>query len=222
MRHPACSRPFRIFRWFLHPSDSTMGNSKDRRKLRRLIQQLGLSMPPTVPAAPQKPVSIPFWRKIPAWGYAAAVLFSIAITLMEGYPWLSIQENAFLDPTDPFSQMFSITNQGYVPLTDVDVDCFPNFQSTAITMGGSLVSFRNVAGYLEHGGTVTIPCFRIPDIFRTTAPAAERTKRPGATLGVVVSYALYHINLKFLRRSQEFHFRSVVGKDGSQHWIFLR
>jgi hypothetical protein len=163
-------------------------------------------------------VAISFWKRIPAWGYVSVVFLSIAITLAEGYPWLSIQENTYLDPGDSFSQMFSVTNQGYVPLTDVDVSCFPNFETDNHgIVRRNAFNFSEVAHYLGHAGTVTIPCFTIPKKLELGGK-----KLPGATLEVTVTYALYHVNLKRLRRSQHFAFSSVAAKDGSQHWVFLR
>jgi hypothetical protein len=33
-------------------------------------------------------------------------------------------------------------------------------------------------------------------------------------------YTLWHFNLRFLRRSQTFQFKSVVANDGSVHWTY--
>jgi hypothetical protein len=138
---------------------------------------------------------------------------------MQGYPWLSIQEQYLLDPTDPFSQMFAISNNGYIPLTNMDVQCAPHFvTSTYYIFDGFAVEYKDFCNYLGHAGTVTLPCFRIPQML---VFPSNINKRPGATLEVVVKYSLYHLNLKFLRRSQTFHFKSVAAKDKSQHWEFL-
>jgi hypothetical protein len=189
-----------------------MGNSKDRRKLRRLIQQLGLSMPPKTPAAPKKSVSSPFWKRIPAWVYATAALFSIVITLAEGYPWLSIQRGGMLDSRNPFSEMFEISNGGYVPLTNLNAYCVPNFVAPHIHMENNTAEIDNFATYLAHNRTVTLPCFQLIRV--TQVPS-------GARLDIAISYAFYHLNLRWLRRSQVFHFQSIRGEDGSQHWQFL-
>jgi len=121
-----------------------------------------------------------------------------------------------LDPSDPYSEMFQISNTGYIPVTDLDCKCAftatflpngPRFNETAAI-------FTNFADYLDHGGYITAPCFR-------TIQLANMRPKEGAALEVTVSYALYHINLRWLRRSQTFRFKSVTGADRSQHWQFL-
>jgi len=173
-------------------------------------------MPPKGKAQPPALAKDPFWKRSHKTLYGSIVVATLSITLLEGYPWLSIQENAFLDPLDPYSQMFSITNQGYIPLTDVDVNCLPSYTTSAnVEFRNIAFPFHGVADYLGHAGTVTIPCFQIADVVKIVG-----NKLPNATLEIVVTYALYHANVKPLRRSQRFHFRSVIARDQSQHWEF--
>jgi hypothetical protein len=169
-------------------------------------------MPPQTPVAPQKPVSIPFRKKIPAWGYAVAALFSIIITLAEGYPWLSVQRGGMLDAGNPYSEMFEVSNGGYVPLTNLDVVCIPSFETPRAEIKDNNFEFNNAATYLSHGQTVTMPCFNSINMHHI---------RDGAELAIFVTYAFYHLNLGFLRRSQVFHFRSLIGRDGTYHWAFV-
>jgi hypothetical protein len=168
--------------------------------------------PQKVPAKPQPEMSQPFWKRIPAWVYAAAAFVSIGITLAEGYPWLAIQEGALLNPSNPYSEMFSVTNGGYVPVTDLDASCIMNFESPHDIFSNSGSRFTNFAGYLAHGATATIPCFRTLNGYQVPS---------GARFDVIIGYAYYGLNYTRLRRHQSFHFQSVVGKDGSHHWIFL-
>jgi hypothetical protein len=147
--------------------------------------------------------------------YICVAALSILITLLEGYPWLSVQQNDYLDPTDPYSQMFSVTNQGYIPLTDIAVHCTPNFHtSTFFTWQDVDMLFPDTASQLAHAETVTLPCFKIfRDLWLGRGPVI-----PGATLRIDIEYAFYHLNMKTLRRSQSFWVRSVAGKNNSQHW----
>jgi len=137
-------------------------------------------------------------------------------------PWVKDCENPqqyLLDPANPFSQMLAISNQGYVPLTDVEVDCVPKFDTSRhIFFDGMTVHFGNVAHYLPHAGLVTVPCFAIPELYQIKGGYGVP---PGATLEITVNYAFYHANLKALRRSQHFRFESVQAADKSQHWAFL-
>jgi hypothetical protein len=57
------------------------------------------------------------------WAWALAVFAATVVSLLEGYPWLSIQEGPLLDPSNPYSEMFSVSNGGYVPITDLDASC---------------------------------------------------------------------------------------------------
>jgi len=38
-----------------------------------------------------------------------------AITLLEGYPWLSIYEESQLDPANPLPTLFNVANEGHRP-----------------------------------------------------------------------------------------------------------
>lgn len=110
--------------------------------------------------------------------------------------------------------MFLISNQGYIPLTNIDVSCIPAFSSTNFAIRDMHFIYPNAAEYLGHATTMTIPCFNMFTI-------KNDEMNSGATLTLTVVYSLYHVNIKFLRRSQSFFFRSVKAKDESQHWEFL-
>lgn len=139
---------------------------------------------------------------------------AIVITLAEGYPWLSVQEGALLDPTNPYSEMFNITNGGYIPVTNLDATCIMNFTSPYGGFKDSGARYQNFANYLSHGGSATIPCFTMLD-------AGARQVPNGAKYDVTIVYSYYGLNYSSLRRHQSFHFQSTVGRDGLAHWIFL-
>ncbi|HEV2221654.1 MAG TPA: hypothetical protein VGR84_01490 [Candidatus Acidoferrales bacterium] len=153
-----------------------------------------------------------FWKKVPRWIWVATVGFSVLITMAEGYPWLSIQTSGLLDPYNPYSELFQVSNGGYVPLTNLDCDCGVNFDSPHIHFQNDSFISDGFAKHLGHGGTATLPCFRV--IRTSDVPS-------GAKLDIVVSYSFFRVNLHWLRRSQTFHFQSIRGDDGSQHWQFI-
>jgi hypothetical protein len=108
-----------------------------------------------------------------------------------------------------------VVNEGYVPLTDLDAHCFPTF-----VMGRSVVAHNHFhsdhfADYLGHADTVTIPCFRIAQKLLIGSEYEN-----GSILDIEITYAFWHLNFRYLRRSAIFHFVSTSGTDGSQHWIF--
>lgn len=119
-----------------------------------------------------------------------------------------------LDPGNPLSEMFKVRNGGFILLTDLNADCAANFSVGNVIFNNAVFSFPGFAGYLAHDGTVTIPCF-----MALNRGNKEMTKN--IVLYVEISYALYSLNFPKLRRSQRFRFQSVVGKDGSYHWVFL-
>jgi hypothetical protein len=101
-----------------------MANSKGRRKLQRLLRKAGpsIAQPQCSPAPEQQPHT-PWWKKIHGSIYTSMVFLAIVITLAEGYPWLSIAEGERLNLSDPFSELFTATNEGYVPIIVPEVTC---------------------------------------------------------------------------------------------------
>jgi hypothetical protein len=197
-----------------------MANSKGRRKLKRLLQEQGLSLPQKVPSIPQSPQSsIKWWKRIPRRTYALVGVFGLAITLFEGYPWLSLHEGGFLQPNNGLSEMWILQNDGYIPITNVGATCtsdahFSSSQNSAILhLHNGSFAYANFAEYLGHDGTVTLPCFQVMDIDE------QLHLKTGSNLTVAIDYAFYHLNFAVLRRTQKFHFVSIVGSDQVQHWV---
>jgi hypothetical protein len=133
-----------------------------------MLQEAGLSLPRPVPriAPPQRvaPSNWKIWKRIPAWVYFFVVTLSVLITLLEGYPWLSIEKDELLNPLDPYSQMFYVINGGYVPTTEMEVTCAPDFMTSraiGVTGGGFRWAGTDIP-YLGHGDKATLPCFRFP------------------------------------------------------------
>jgi hypothetical protein len=150
-------------------------------------------------------------RRILRWKWPAIAVGALT-TIMTWYPWLSIQRSGMVDPRNPYSEMFEISNGGYIPLTNLDSHCIANFDTPGVHLRNSGMWAIGFANYLGHGGTVTLPCFRLFHISEMPS---------GAKLDIEVIYAFYHLNPQWLRRSQVFHFQSIRGDDGSQHWQFI-
>jgi hypothetical protein len=163
------------------------------------------------PPLPKISPKTSLWRRILRWKWASIVVLATVVTLFQGYPWLSVQRGGMLNPRNPYSEMFEVSNGGYIPLTDVRVLCIFNAQSSSIHISDSRFE-SDVAAYLEHGRTATVPCFYVFDI----------SEIPGrAHFQMTITYAFYHLNLRMLRRSQVFQFESIPSEDGTQHWQFI-
>jgi|SRR5215472_452938 len=205
-------RSFRVFR-LLNASVTPMANSRDRRRRRRMQREAGLQVRPKPPSPPPTVVSVPFWTRIPRWLYAVGTVLAIVITLLEGYPWLSVEEGPILDARNPLTEMFRVVNGGYVAVTDLDANCNVTIEtSNHVLLDHNNFSFSRFADYLAHDGRTTIPCFR---------SIGHKQLFDGSKLDVTITYALYHLNISVLRRSQTFHFKSVPDSSGILHWVFL-
>ena len=170
-------------------------------------------------AASQQPVpqQVPVWKLVTRWS-AATIAFLAAVSgLYAAYPWLSVQKDELLDPSNQFSEMFVVKNDGYIPTTDMEVLCVPFFETS------KHVAFDGIAqrwptfniSYLGHDGFATLPCFQIPEVLSNFG-----TPKGTSRLIIEIRYAYYHLNTRRLRRSQSFEFVSTPNANGVQHWMF--
>jgi hypothetical protein len=178
--------------------------------------EAGRPLAPQSPRQPVAPGSAPLWKRLPKWLYYCAVILSIAITLLTSYPWLHIEKDSSLNTTNPFSQYFVIVNGGYIPLTGLDAEC--GFSTELKSKASGEISdghdiWRGFAHSLPKDGRATIPC-------RPIWSGKDIHSPDGAIFEIKITYAYYHFNLGFLRRSQDFHFTSIAGSDGSRHWQY--
>src|SRR6185437_1808413 len=97
------------------------------------------------------------------------VFLATTITLLGGYPWLTLQENESLDPHNPYKTLFLISNEGYFPATNIDVNCeYDFFATTRASNGkqggasseGNLLTVK-IGGSLWHGQSTQLPCTRV-------------------------------------------------------------
>lgn len=154
------------------------------------------------------------WIRIPVWVKAIVIPATLLITLLEGWPWLTVEKDVFLDPYNPYSELFVVVNTGYVPATHLTAECIVNFD---MPNGGYIHNARSFSGefasYLEHENRATLPCFR--------TIGGRISMNPGATLGISVTYAFPYLNVPLLRRSQTFKFSTVASPNGAVQWQYL-
>jgi hypothetical protein len=154
------------------------------------------------------------WSRVPRSLWGGLVLVTLVITLLEGYPWLSVEEGASLDSQNPLRTLFSVTNDGYLPVTKLDAACAPNYEgSGGIHISRNTHLFPEFADYLAHSGRATLPCFKVIDL--------PTRKTIDADLTVIISYSVWPVAWRFLRRHQAFRFKTIEGNDGQLHWAYV-
>lgn len=149
--------------------------------------------------------------------YGLVGIFALTITLLEGYPWLSMQRDDLLNADNPYSTLFSITNEGYFPVVDLDAVCVPDFRGQKVIVSGNNISFRGFAKYLAHSQRASVPCFKA--IGGTGLPSLLKNSDQ-IKLNILIEYSLFGLSVPFLRRSKEFQFSAIKSDDGSLHWTF--
>jgi len=193
-----------------------MGRRRRKRKPLPKPQEAKLQLPPEPLSQLQPQALVPLWKRIPAWAYVALGMLAALIGIIQSYPFFSCTEGARLQPSDPYSQMFVLTNEGYIPVTNPQISCL--YQMKIVEYGTStfisipimpVVSHPNI---LAHGGRVTASCY---------AQVKGITVVPGSKLDVTINYAFWHMDFSWLRRSQTFHLQSVGGADNTVYWQFM-
>lgn len=199
-----------LFRLSSIIAPQAMGKRKNKGRKQAIRQR---PQKPEQPEAPPKKALGVWVTRIPLWVKLLVVGSTLLITLLEGWPWLSVGEQSFLNPSNPYSEMFKVVNTGYLPVTDLSAKCRLDFSDSRQNRFSNVnVIFDHFADYLAHDGQATIPCFRAVETNQVNA---------GASLEIVISYDLFYASLRFLRKSQRFRFRSVVDKNGNHHWEYL-
>lgn len=202
-----------------------MANSKSRRRTRRELQEAGLEHLLALSShSPlfSKPAQSRFWLKFPVWAWTCIGLLTAVITLLEGYSWLELQKDESLSPKNPFKTMFIIVNQGYAPITNIEVDCVSDFNTDR---GGrfSNIHLRNrMPKSLWHENKVTLPCLTIvgysdePVIPNTIFGFSPAPHIESADMTISISYRLFGV----FQRSQAFHLVAFKAADNSYRWGF--
>ena len=213
-----------------------MAQHKNRRAKQNRQRPKTPSPPPQPPAVPAPATSLPspdsgatrrfllYLRRLPSWIYYALSITVIGIALLQGWPWLSIVQNGSLDPKNPYSTKFNLTNIGYIPVYDIyaickvtlDTDENSRIINTPIGIG----KFSNRIG---HGDFRTIPCFQV---------IASISSHNFAAIGVAgnilhaefeisILYSFFPHSPRALWRHQSFNFKGVRNSSGYLEWIFV-
>src|SRR5260370_22585063 len=161
---------------------------------------------------PRKPPS-PIWiwcTKIPKGLYAGIGAAALLVGFFVLYPWLSLEQGERLMPIDPFGVVLNSSDEGYLPLRDISVDCNADMITSS---GGSLknntASFEHFSESLSFKHKLTLPCFRAFVVVGVPLKMVD--------LRVFVSYNIWRIPG---RRTQSFTLKGVEDASGEWHWLF--
>jgi hypothetical protein len=211
-----------------------MASKRGRKRKQKQLRAAERSRPPIPPKQPPPPpssipLSGPDDPQNPKrfWGIARKFLRQLMLVLgalgtIAGlfaiYPWLSISRGPFLDPSNPLSTMYDVTNEGLLPAVSLDADCTFWFEMTGTGVSGHAsdvtTPFPNFADNLYHSGTATLPCFRSIGLGRTALPLAS------ADMRARVSYFVWPFICSFCKRHQTFRFKGSVRGDLPMQWTF--
>jgi len=125
------------------------------------------------------------------------------------YPWLSVETGERLRPHDPFGIILNASNEGYLPLRNVEVSCsFSGSDANHNTYSDNKAIFHHVADSLSYKNKLSLPCFRA---FVLGVPLTS------AKSEVVLTYNVWVFPG---RRSQSFSLDGQPDTDGNWHWLF--
>jgi hypothetical protein len=117
---------------------------------------------------------------------------SIIAGIVAFLPRISVTPTDPLNPADPFSAPFVVSNDGYIPLTDVQFACRPekvNFGSRlTLTFGSETVIITPAVfnvGTLDLDSKTTVPC-ALDEVMQVPHPIAGPVTE--AQITILISY----------------------------------
>jgi hypothetical protein len=156
------------------------------------------------------------WQKILELIAVAGFVFAGMTFFYSFSPNLSITSSVPFEPSDPFSAPFSISNNGYLAIHDVQVLC--GLKSVEFTNGSRFSKFsvatdQDKAFNFSPGESITARC-RVPEVFRV--PKGVQVKSADISLWVT-----FRPSFLFWFWHKERWFRFVLEKssDGIWHWL---
>ena len=184
-----------------------------REATREIEQEKTLSLPKRV---------LPFLRRTLlttkfAWG-----LFLSIITLAGGYallhPRISVEPNLLLNPTNPYSTQFTVTNESAMfDVHDADFVCWPRQLRTNHNIG--VVSFTPLANVhrliprLGPGESSTVDC---PAVMGGIGAWTGQVDK--AELEIVATYRQDWWPIRTVR----YPFRAITDSGSAVHWVIRR
>jgi hypothetical protein len=139
----------------------------------------------------------------------------VLIAYVALWPQLSINQDFSFDSQNVFNTSFSVTNEGFLPLTDLSVTCTGTFvmhtQDNQFSGNfGSNTDFPGFSKKLSFKHRLSLPC-------NHNVVANRHPIDPGATLGIKIHYRILGLPIS---RPQSFSFLAIAGADMQLHWVY--
>ena len=120
----------------------------------------------------------------------------------------------------PYNTSFSITNEGFWPMSDLSVTCNADFtmrpwttdpsDKSGMTLHTQDDEYKDFAKILVYKRRLTLPC-------NHNVVANGHRIDPDAKLHIDIAYRFAGTNLK---RHQKFELRTVMGWNGQSYWQY--
>ena len=130
-------------------------------------------------------------------------------------PKLTVMPSDRLDPDDPFSTIFLVSNDGVLPVHSVEFSCvgdyvkYPNdielFRNTSI-------EYTPIRETIDAGDKVPVPC---PAAGIIAASKDEPVRKAGITLKVMYRPDWWWSS----HEKKEFHFIGLIDRNDTVHWV---
>lgn len=204
-----------------------MGNSKDERKLRRLLLRLGYS--PSVKSEKSikrtgtrntkisQPLKLAtnYLSRIPTvWKWIIAILTipSLYIGLVSVVPIVTIEPQALLRKDQPFSFPIRVSNAGYIGINTIDLQC-----TVDVVAFGRFLFIRDLLhqatdftlGDLARGGYATTFC-GIPDIDQQNSAFSH---------GHITLLLSFRPDFSPFRVHRTFYLTGIPDDSAQAHWV---
>jgi len=147
------------------------------------------------------------WKKIIGILGGGALLLSIYASI----PKVVVEPGLIISPHNPFNTSFKITNNGFLPVKDLDFEYF--FKEMKIFnvkfRGGTFRPKDNLIPKLKAGESTTI--FINENIIPKGIPTS-------AEILIKIKFRLYLIPVKF---KDQYRFKTIINNKGYSDWIQL-
>jgi hypothetical protein len=152
------------------------------------------------------------WRIIGAVLSGTCVLLGLLTGVLTLLPRLSVSNLEALNPADPFTTPFVVSNDGYLGVNNVRFSCLLysllNEKQHIVMRGGAeSINYASPVRRLPAGERATIPCYP----FMKTARTPSRID-----IAVNVTYRPDYVPWS---KADHYRFVATDGSDGKLHWL---
>jgi len=147
--------------------------------------------------------SLRILKRFPLWSYGFVALALVFACMLQFHSWVSVGQRDSQDRRDAFATPFYVTDNGYLSLLRVLVEC-----DYVKRDGTHLAHIAKTLSNLTFKNRQTLPC------------AVNHGNDPGERSNVQFTVKVeYRVTGLPLRRSQTFRFKSVTLPDGTYLWL---